>query len=176
LRPARPGGRPDRGRDHRHGRLVPLPALPGGGGQAGRPREQAVTGWTLGRLGGVVAAALALATAGHAADFAEWRYRQEGHVPSSGLVPLRPPADPPDAAPRALAALRLADPSGQEGPSLVERPVPAGDRARDARAFQVTLDPSAPVAVVETGLAEPLEAVTLATPARGFVKAVQVEG
>jgi len=135
-----------------------------------------VTGWTLGRLGGVVAAGLALATAGHAADFAEWRYRQEVHVPSSGLVRLGLPVDTLDAALPGLDDLRVVDPSGQEVPYLVERTVPAGDRDRDARAFQVTLDPSATVAVVETGLAEPLEAVTLATPARGFVKAVQVEG
>jgi hypothetical protein len=45
-----------------------------------------------------------------------------------------------------------------------------------ARSFQVALQPNATIINLETGLTQPVDAVTLETPAYNFLKAVQVEG
>jgi hypothetical protein len=58
---------------------------------------------------------------------------------------------------------------------VVEHPVPAPKAVQNAKSFHVALNPANTVITLETGLAQPVEAVTLETPANNFIKAVRVE-
>ena len=76
----------------------------------------------------------------------------------------------------ALEDLRLYDDAGNEMPYLIERPVPD----RRSRAERKIISGFAErrhntVITLETGLAQPLDGVTLETPANDFIKAVRVE-
>jgi Protein of unknown function (DUF3999) len=81
-----------------------------------------------------------------------------------------------DAARSALEDLRLCDDAGNELPFLITRPMPSAKAVQSAKSFQVSLNPAATVITLETGLAQPLDGVTLETPAASFIKAVRVEG
>jgi hypothetical protein len=105
----------------------------------------------------------------------EWQHAQQFEVAAPGLVRISLPVATLDAARPALEDLRLGDDAGNELPYLVMRPVPAGKNVRTAKSFQVSLNPASTVITVETGLAQPLEGVTLETPAQNFIKAVRVE-
>ncbi len=107
---------------------------------------------------------------------ADWRHEQQFTVAAPGLVKFSLPTDTLDAARPALEDLRLYDDAGNEVPYLIERPAPAGRTVRNAKSFQVSLDAAETVVTLETGVALPLDAVTLATPAMNFIKAVRVEG
>ena len=60
-------------------------------------------------------------------------------------------------------------------PYLIERPMPVEKVAQAVKSFQVSLNANTTVITVETGLAQPLDSVTLETPAMDFIKAVRVE-
>ncbi len=110
------------------------------------------------------------------ATFAEWQYRQDVRIPAPGLVKLGLPVDTLDAALPGLEDLRIIDEAGTEVPTVIERPVPAAKIVREAKSFQVALGATSTILTLETGLAQPLDGVTLATPAANFIKAVQIEG
>ena len=78
--------------------------------------------------------------------------------------------------PRALEDLRLYDDAGNEVPYLVERPVPVVKVVQNVKSFHVSLTPSNTVIILETGLTQLLDDVTLETPAGSFLKPVRVEG
>ncbi|MBI5383933.1 MAG: DUF3999 family protein [Verrucomicrobia bacterium] len=124
-----------------------------------------------------MATALLLASlaSAFAAPFTEWPSRQELSVPASGVIKLNLPAATLDAAQPSLADLRIVDGAGSEVPYLIERPAPAAKIVRQARAFRVTLENDATVVTLEPGLSQPIEAVTLQTPASSFIKAVEIE-
>jgi len=125
----------------------------------------------------VVVGYLGLAFAALAADgFADWSHRQELRVDTTGLVKISLPVDTLDRARADLADLRLVDSQGTETPYWIERLDPDSDRRRATRGFRLTLGTQATVVLVETGTSDPLEGVTLQTPADAFIKAVQVEG
>src|SRR5208282_2119879 len=107
---------------------------------------------------------------------AEWEHEQRFDVPAPGLLKLSLPTATLDAARPGLEDLRLYDDAGREVPCLIERPQPAGKVIRDAKTFQVSVNASRTVLTLETGLAQPLDAVTLDTPAAAFLKAVRIEG
>ena len=73
-------------------------------------------------------------------------------------------------------SLRLFDDAGNEVPYLIERPVPVVKVVQNVKSFHVSLTLSNTVIVLETGLTQPLDDVTLETPADGFLKPVRVEG
>ena len=75
----------------------------------------------------------------------------------------------------ALEDLRLYDQAGNEVPYLIERPAQVAKAAQAVKALQVSLNASTTVITLETGLAQPLDGVTLETPATDFIKAVRVE-
>jgi hypothetical protein len=127
-----------------------------------------------GILAGLVFACLLRQAAG--ALPAEWRHEQQFSVTASGLVKLSLPVETLDAARPALEDLRLDDDAGNEVPYVIERPAPAPQMSRRAQSFQVSLNPLTSVITLETGVAGPLDAVTLETPAESFIKAVRVEG
>ena len=113
----------------------------------------------------------------HAAGLpAEWQHEQPFNVPAPGLVKLSLPVETLDAARPALEDLRLYDDAGNEVPYLIERPVPVVKVVQNVKSFHVSLTPSNTVIVLETGLTQPLDDVTLETPAGSFIKPVRVEG
>jgi hypothetical protein len=106
----------------------------------------------------------------------DWKFEQPFQVGASGLVKLSLPMKTLDAARPALEDLRLYDDAGNAVPYFLERPAPTEKAAQSAKSFQVSLERMNTVIVVETGLGEPVKAVTLETPAFSFVKAVRVDG
>ena len=107
---------------------------------------------------------------------ADWQHEQHFEVSAPGLLKLSLPLSTLDAARPALEDLRLYDNAGMEVPYLIERPRPAGRIVQAAKSFQVTVSGDITVLTLETGLTQPLDGVTLETPARAFLKAVQIEG
>ena len=107
---------------------------------------------------------------------AGWQHEQQFSVPAAGLVKLSLPAETLDAARPGLEDLRLYDDAGNEVPYLLQRPVPTSKAIQNAKSFQVSLQANATVTTLETGLTQPLDSVTLESPANSYIKAVQVEG
>jgi hypothetical protein len=107
---------------------------------------------------------------------ADWQHTQEFSVTAPGLVKISLPVDTLDGARPALEDLRLYDDAGNELPFLITRPVPSPKAVQSAKSFQVSLQPTATVITLETGLSQPLDGVTLESPAANFIKAVRVEG
>jgi hypothetical protein len=107
---------------------------------------------------------------------ADWQHEQRFETPASGLVKLSLPPATLDAARPAVEDLRLYDDVGMEVPYLIERPRPTGKIVQAAKSFQVSVEGTFTVLTLETGLTQPLDGVTLETPARAFLKAVQIEG
>jgi len=105
-----------------------------------------------------------------------WQREQHFEIAAPGLVKFSLPAETLDAARPALEDLRLCDDAGNELPFLITRPVPAGQAVQGAKSFQVSPNAAATVITLETGLAQPLDGVTLETPAADFIKAARVEG
>jgi hypothetical protein len=105
----------------------------------------------------------------------DWQRVQSFDVSTAGLVKINLPIETLDAARPELEDLRLYDEAGNEVPYLIERSMPAEQVAQAVKGFQVSLNASTTVITVETGLAQPLDTVTLETPAMGFIKAVRVE-
>ena len=130
--------------------------------------------WWLGCAVGL--AWLCLALSARAALPAGWQHYQTFEVTAPGLVKLSLPAATLDAARPALEDLRLYDEAGNEVPYCIDRPVATGKRIQNAKSFSTSLTSSATVILLETGLAQPLDGVTLVTPARSFIKPVRVEG
>jgi hypothetical protein len=112
----------------------------------------------------------------HAALPAEWRHTQDFNLTAPGLVKISLPVETLDAARPGLEDLRLCDETGGELPFLISRPAPSAKAVKSAKSFQVSLAAAATVIVIETGLTQPLNGVSLETPAMNFIKAVRVEG
>jgi hypothetical protein len=120
--------------------------------------------------------ALAQASVASAVLPAGWQHDQTFAVTTTGLVKLSLPVETLDAARPALEDLRLYDGAGNEMPFLIQRPVPQRKVVQNAKSFQVSLNQASTVITIETGLTQPLDGVTLETPALNFIKAVRVEG
>jgi hypothetical protein len=105
----------------------------------------------------------------------DWQREQSFDVSTTGLMKTSLPVETLDAARPALEDLRLYDDAKIEIPYLIERPVSIRKRIQSAKSFHVSLNPDNTVIMLETGLAEPIDAVTLETPANDFIKAVRVE-
>jgi hypothetical protein len=104
-----------------------------------------------------------------------WQHEQSFDVLTAGLVKMSLPVETLDAARPELEDLRLYDQAGNEVPYLIEPPAQFAKAAQAVKAFQVSLGASTTVITVETGLAQPLDGVTLETPTFNFIKAVRVE-
>ena len=121
-------------------------------------------------------AATCVLSAQAAAPPSDWQHEQQFEVAAPGLVKLSLPTATLDAARPGLEDLRLYADAGLEVPYLVERPKPSPKVVRDAKTFQVSVNAAKTVLTLETGLAQPLDGVTLETPATSFLKAMQIEG
>jgi len=107
---------------------------------------------------------------------ADWQREQPFNVATSGLVKLSLPVETLNAARPALEDLRLYDDAGNELPYLIEHPAPVVKIVKNVKSFHVSLTPTNTTLVLETGLTQPLDSVTLETPAGNFLKSVRVEG
>ena len=107
---------------------------------------------------------------------AEWQHEQPFTAPAPGLIKLNLPVETLDAARPALEDLRLYDDAGNEVPYLIERPVPVVKVVQNVKSFHISLTPTNTAIVLETGLTQPLDDVTLETPAENFLKPVRIEG
>ncbi len=106
----------------------------------------------------------------------DWQHEQTFSVSTTGLVKINLPVETLNAARPALEDLRLYDDAGTEIPYVLARPVPAPKIIQNAKTFQASLNANNTVITLETGLVQPLDAVTLETPAGDFIKAVRIEG
>ena len=106
----------------------------------------------------------------------DWQHEQSFDVAATGLVKLSLPVETLDAARPGLDDLRVYDDAGHEAPYLIEHPAPTARIIRGAKSFQTSLNAQNTVITLETGLAQPLDGVTLETPANNFIKSVSVEG
>lgn len=107
---------------------------------------------------------------------ADWKNIQQVQVGQPGLVKLALPAETLDAARAGLEDLRIYDAAGHEVPYLIDRPMPAARIVRAAKSFRVSLAQETTAIIIETGLTQPLDGVTVQTTFPSFIKAVQVEG
>ncbi len=106
----------------------------------------------------------------------DWPRQQRFEASAPGLVKLSLPVETLDAARPNLEDLRLYDAEGNEVAYAIERPRPGGKAVRRPRSFLSTLEGKTTVIKLETGFSQPIDRVTLETPAFGFIKPVQVEG
>jgi hypothetical protein len=105
----------------------------------------------------------------------EWPHEQRFNVPTPSLVKLSLPVETIDAARPALEDVRIYDDAGNELPYVIEHPSPAARVIQSAKSFQVSLNANATVITLETGLTQPLDGVTLESPAASFIKSVRIE-
>jgi hypothetical protein len=105
----------------------------------------------------------------------DWQRQQAFDLSTTGLVKISLPVETLDSARPRLEDLRLCDDAGNEIPYLIERPAPAPRIVQEAKSFRLSLNPDNTVITLETGLTQPLEGVTLETPANDFIKAVRAE-
>jgi len=120
--------------------------------------------------------ALVLGVSAAAANLpSDWQREQPFNVSTACVVKMSLPVQTLDAARPALEDLRLYDDAGHEVPYLIERPAPVPKVVQAAKSFQVSLNTNTTVIALETGLAQPLDHVTLESPAMNFIKAVRVE-
>ena len=107
---------------------------------------------------------------------AAWQNQQQFEVSEPGLIKLSLPLETIDAARSGLEDLRIYDGAGLEVPYFLHRSAAASKAMPPAKSLAISLQEQATLLAVETGFSEPLDAVTLQTPASSFIKAVQVEG
>jgi hypothetical protein len=104
-----------------------------------------------------------------------WQHEQTFNVPAAGLVKISLPIETLSSARPDLADLRLYNNAGNEIPYVIVHPLPSPKIVRPPKSFQVSLTANGTVITIETGLSQPLDAVTLESPAMNFIKGVRVE-
>ena len=105
----------------------------------------------------------------------DWQHEQSFEVATSGLVKMSLPVATLDAARPMVEDLRLYDDAGNEVPYLTLRPTPVPKVVQAAKSFQSTLNATTTLITLETGLAQPIDRVSLVSPAVNFLKGVRVE-
>ena len=115
-------------------------------------------------------------------DRSGWQWEQSVVVAAAGMVRLDLPPPTLNASRPDLADLRLVSPAGVETPYLIEVPPTVTAREKRAGEFKASLVEAAPgtdaATVLEcaTGTGEAIQAVTLESPAREFIKSAALEG
>ena len=110
------------------------------------------------------------------AEMTEWKNVQSLEVTKPGLVKVSLPAETLNAARAGLEDLRIFDDAGREVPYLLLQPSRRLASVVIPKKFTTSLAGRKTVIVIDTGGKYPLEAVTLESPASGFIKAVSVDG
>lgn len=115
-------------------------------------------------------------SAARAADWTAWQWEATVEVGKSGMVRLEVPPMLLDLSRPDLGDLRVFADGIEETPYLIEEPVRRAGGFRDAEDFKTYLSGRSTVIEVTSGSAWAIEAVQLVTPARDFLKAVDIEG
>ena len=106
----------------------------------------------------------------------DWQHEQTFNVSTTGLMKINLPVETLDAARPALEDLRLYDDARQRNSLSDHATGSVAKKQFEAQNhFRFRSTPTTPSSLLETGLAQPLDAVTLETPAMNFIKAVRVE-
>jgi hypothetical protein len=105
----------------------------------------------------------------------DWQHEQQFNLSATGLVKISLPAETLDATRPALEDLRLYDDTGNEIPYVIERSSPSPSVVQSAKSFSSSLSADSTVITFETGLEQPMDAVTLETPEINFIKGVRLE-
>ena len=115
------------------------------------------------------------AMAAPAAPRTAWQWEQTVEVAAPGITRLDLPPATIDASQPSFADLRLLSPDGVETPWLADSPRPPVITEVAADDFRATLDGRTTVltASQRAGL---IEAITLESPARGFLKSARIDG
>ena len=122
------------------------------------------------------AALLFAAVSACALELNDWQNRQPLVLSRAGVTKFALPPETLDLARDALEDLRLIDPAGRETPFLLEQPAPAEPATtRPPASFRALLTDTATQLLIATGTTARLDALQLATPAAGFIKAARVE-
>jgi hypothetical protein len=106
----------------------------------------------------------------------EWRQTQMLDVSGPGLVRVSLPAATLDAAQPGLEDLRLVDQTGNQVPYLIERRAPEAESTVRPTEFRSSIENGVTRLILKTGTSAPIAGISLETPARQFVKGVDVEG
>ena len=106
----------------------------------------------------------------------EWRNTQTLDVPARGLVRVNIPVTTLNAAQPGLEDVRIIDSTGNQVPYLIERLLPDPESTIPATEFRSTIENGTTQLNLKTGTSAPIVGVSLETPARQFMKAVDVEG
>lgn len=106
----------------------------------------------------------------------DWQTVQQLAITQPGLVKLGLPVATLDAARPGLEDLRIYNSAGREVSYLIDRPASTPAVLHGAKDVQFRLEHRTTIIDITTGVAEPIDALTLETPATSFVKAVSVEG
>ena len=123
-----------------------------------------------------------LAAAAPEASHDAWKWEQPFEVSAAGVVRLDVPPATLDVALPSLADLRVLSPDGVDTPRLVDNPAPVTPDQREAEGTEIRLIESGPNVEAatqlefSTGTELPVEAVTLRSPARDFIKSATIEG
>lgn len=110
------------------------------------------------------------------ASFTGWQQWAPVEVAAPGLTRLALSPGILNAARPGREDLRLLDPSGAEVPFLLQEPSPEAAVLRAPKSFQSLLRGPTTTLNIETGIDTPIDAITLETPERAFIKAVRLEG
>lgn len=104
-----------------------------------------------------------------------WRWEQVVDVTAPGMTQLDLPPATLDASQPSLADLRLIAPDGVETPWLLENTMPPRIVTHEANNFRASLEGRSTVLTARNNSGA-IGFVTLNSPARGFLKLVQIEG
>ncbi|HEX2854631.1 MAG TPA: hypothetical protein VHO24_15475 [Opitutaceae bacterium] len=112
-----------------------------------------------------------------AIEVSEWKTRQPFAVEQAGIVKFALPPATLDLARPGLEDLRVVDAAGREIPFFVEEPRATETPAaiRTPKSLRTTLGDTFTQILIATGTDDPLDAIVLVTPAKGFIKAARVE-
>ncbi|MBM3860819.1 MAG: DUF3999 domain-containing protein [Verrucomicrobia bacterium] len=106
----------------------------------------------------------------------EWKHIQRLDVTQSGLVTVSLPPATLNAARAGLEDVRIVDHADREVPFLLLRSSRRHATAISPGKFTTSLTGRKTVVLIETGTTQSFDAITLATPSTGFIKAVSIEG
>lgn len=113
---------------------------------------------------------LLIARPGFAVDLpSDWSHSQQIDVKQNGIVRLSLPDETVDQADATLRDLRLFDPNAMEVPYLLEYPRREAQQIIAVKHFEVAIEKEQTRLTVLTGSEDPIEGVTLQTPASDAV-------
>jgi hypothetical protein len=105
----------------------------------------------------------------------EWKNQQTLDVRETGFIKISVPDTTIDLARAGFADLRLLGPGGEEVPYVINVPPLPSPSRQAPRNFKIELQQFATQLTIETGTEQPVDRVTLTTPARDFIKAARIE-